>query len=383
MELLFVAEDVVPAKKTPFNSAWHSPTVLPDRVLAVLQVPTANAEERRLAAEFHNSPNQMEVAQEAEEAEVADVRAKEMKEALLEQEAEEGTEAKQKVAEARRREEARTAVEEARKAEEARHRAAAATAAKASRAAAAKRVQDAARAALMMRQESTILAGAEELRASSLMLDIGERALPFAPVSGCPEFVPSLLHSTPSLAQTFKDSFLKSPDEQAEEEVERSKLRDSFVVLSDPSSNSVLGVDAQVLAGSLPLGAPTGEVLGVSLLYNVNSAMGTGGHERLRIGGCQPIRAAGRTGHMRMQFALETVMNTFQVDNEKKEYSAWLACLTADQRVAIVESPKREHWINMSMPFPTWTGKQTQGVWCPDDQQESCFEVWSNPNPNE
>jgi len=77
-------------------------------------------------------------------------------------------------------------------------------------------------------------------------------------------------------------------------------------------------------------------------------------------------------------------MSTLQLGIGKNGFTTWLACLTADQRIAIVESPNTERWINMSMPYPMWTGLPTQDIWCPDDRQEAwCFEVWSNPNPNE
>lgn len=149
----------------------------------------------------------------------------------------------------------------------------------------------------------------------------------------------------------------------------------------------MLGVEAQVLAVSLPSGLSNGNVSNVQLLYNVEGVYGKdgqkGGSEKLRLGGCQPIRAVGRKGHMQLQWVLETLMKTFQLKTEKNQYTAWLACLTADQRIAIVESPNSEHWINMTMPYPTWTGRPNQDMWCPDTRQETCFEVWSNPNPNE
>lgn len=119
----------------------------------------------------------------------------------------------------------------------------------------------------------------------------------------------------------------------------------------------------------------------MKLLYNVRSTIGASGQQQLLLGGCKPIRAAGRDGHMKMEAALESVMKTLQIHDEKQQYTTWLACLTADQRVSIVESLEDKHWINMSMPYPIWTGKSTQHAWC--HHQESCFEVWSNPNPNE
>jgi hypothetical protein len=223
---------------------------------------------------------------------------------------------------------------------------------------------------------------------NAVLLDLGEDALPFAPVHGCPEFVPSFYKSD-SLTETIADEMWATEEELAKEKLAERKLFDTFVFESDPSSASVLGVDAQVLAVSLPgnmgVQIPTGAVSRVQLLYNVDKAPGFGqrGNSVFRLGGCQPIRAAGRKGHMRLQWVLEQLMATFSVQTEKNGYAAWLACLTADQRIAIVESPEREHWINMSMPYPMWTGKPTQAVWCPEEKAEACFEVWSNPNPNE
>ena len=86
---------------------------------------------------------------------------------------------------------------------------------------------------------------------------------------------------------------------------------------------------------------------------------------------------------MRLQWILETLMDTFSLRHDRREYSTWLACLTADQRIAIVESPERDHWINMSVPYPMWSGHPLQDVWCPEEREEACFEVWSNPNPHD
>mmetsp|Transcript_35454 Transcript_35454/g.82720 ORF Transcript_35454/g.82720 Transcript_35454/m.82720 type:complete len:659 (-) Transcript_35454:90-2066(-) len=237
------------------------------------------------------------------------------------------------------------------------------------------------RLALERHEAKVLMQGAKEVPSVSKMLDMGRHEMPFAPVSGCPEFVPSLYSSTKTLAEAFRQDLFASPEERQQQQLREEQTRDSFVVLTDPSSNSVLGVDAQVLAGSLSVGPPMGEVAFMKLLYNVKSTIGTSGQQQLLLGGCKPIRAAGRDGHMKMEAALESVMKTLQIHDEKQQYTTWLACLTADQRVSIVESLEDKHWINMSMPYPFWTGKSTQHAWC--HHQESCFEVWSNPNPNE
>jgi hypothetical protein len=219
-------------------------------------------------------------------------------------------------------------------------------------------------------------------RTEAIFLDVGDGALPFAPVRGCPEFVPSLYFSTESIAEAFSNNLFNPNKTRSKLAEERS--RDTFVMLSVPASASVLGVDAQVLAVSLPEEAGKGAISLVRLLYNVDEAPVGGRHAgedvRLRLSGCQPIRAAGAQGHTRLQWVLNSLMTTLNMHTEKAP--AWLACLTADQRIAIVASPKRDDWINMSMPYPLWTGKQSQEVWCPDDREEACFEVWSNPNPN-
>merc|ERR1740138_69943 len=86
----------------------------------------------------------------------------------------------------------------------------------------------------------------------------------------------------------------------------------------------------------------------------------------LRLEGCKPIRAAGRKGHMRLEWAFETLLTTLRVQTERGRYTTWLACTTADQRIAIVQSPKRSHWVNMSMPFPSHgQAAVSQNVWCP------------------
>jgi len=306
-ELIYVAEDVAPAKKSPIKSVWHEPTVLPPRLVALVQLPGSS---RRLGVDRLRVPDDRESM---------------------------GTENS-----------SRTSISSS-----------------------------------FQAKEKVLIGGAAQaLTADSQILDIGRDHLPLAPISGCPEFVSDLYKHTQSFTQTVHDNLFKSPAEKAKELANEALYKDTFVALSDPRSSSILDVDAQVFSASLPNSSIPGEVVGVRLLYNVGSTSGAGGIERLMLAGCQPIRAAGRQGHMRMQNALETVMETLGKAPETREYTAWLACLTADQRVAIVESPRRKHWINMSMPFPMWTGTPNQAVWCPREYQESCFEVWSNPNPN-
>eukprot|EP00435_Cladocopium_sp_Y103_P002433 s1842_g1.t1 len=111
-----------------------------------------------------------------------------------------------------------------------------------------------------------------------------------------------------------------------------------------------------------------GEVSFRQLLYNVKSL-----NQNLVLGGCKPIRAAGRQGHMRMEAALESVMKTLRISDDRTKYTTWLACLTSDQKVAIVESEDTKNWINMSMPYPFWTANDPF-VWCAEEHQESCFE---------
>ena len=68
----------------------------------------------------------------------------------------------------------------------------------------------------------------------------------------------------------------------------------------------------------------------IQLLYDVKSR-----GQHFVLGGCKPIRAAGRQGHMRMQSALETVMKTLRISDNRKQYTTWLACLTTDQKVLL------------------------------------------------
>eukprot|EP00931_Biecheleriopsis_adriatica_P004344 TRINITY_DN106029_c0_g1_i1.p1 TRINITY_DN106029_c0_g1~~TRINITY_DN106029_c0_g1_i1.p1 ORF type:complete len:673 (+),score=140.56 TRINITY_DN106029_c0_g1_i1:69-2087(+) len=319
-ELLFVAEDVAPARTSPSASAWAAPAaLLPARLLAQVELPTL----RRLRS------GEEVLTDSQGESKLSEVEAASREEAEVEAD----------------RLQAQNQVDE--------------------------------------KEAALIAQGAKVVAASSQMLEMGPGALPNAPISGCPDFVPGLYTNRKSLAETFHDDLFESPAQKAAERLNELKYRDNFMVLSDPTSSSVLGVDAQVLAGSLPEGAAAGQVRRVELLYNVKSTAGVGGRDRLMMAGCKPIRAAGRTGHMRMESALETVMDTLQIKDQKRQYTSWVACLTADQRIAIVESPDREKWINMSMPFPIWTGRKDQEIWCPSQNQDSCFEVWSNPNPNE
>jgi len=183
--------------------------------------------------------------------------------------------------------------------------------------------------------------------------------------------------------------------------LEKYKLRDTFVFTSNTiGSTSVLGVDAQVVVASLDSGGSGGHISNPHLLYNVDTMPDTitsglnvrpplhraiGEEEQLlRLQGCKPIRAAGRKGHMRLQWAFETLLTTLRVRTERGGFTTWLACATADQKVAIVQSPKRSHWVNFSIPFPVQREEAiSQSVWCPRGHEDDCFEVWSSPNPNE
>lgn len=240
------------------------------------------------------------------------------------------------------------------------------------------------------------------------MLECAVGTLPCAPVHGCPEFVPSLYLAPESITDTITDKVKELEQQIATpgrvEDGYAAKLtewkkRDTFVYTSNTlGSATVLDVDAQVLAVSLPnenLDA-IHKVSAVRNLYNVESRpAGTqpGGvllpeakdsKTILQLEGCQPIRAAGRKGHMRLEWAFETLLMTLSVANGKRGYATWLACLTADQRVAIVASPREKLWTNMSMPNPVWLEDASmQNVWCPPERVEGCFEVWSSPNPNE
>eukprot|EP00929_Paragymnodinium_shiwhaense_P051111 TRINITY_DN25733_c0_g1_i1.p1 TRINITY_DN25733_c0_g1~~TRINITY_DN25733_c0_g1_i1.p1 ORF type:complete len:986 (+),score=216.39 TRINITY_DN25733_c0_g1_i1:89-3046(+) len=233
----------------------------------------------------------------------------------------------------------------------------------------------------------------EKIKASALLLDVGSNELPYAPVHGCPEFVQSVFsvkekksssasadRADNKLGQKFVN--VSNVSANAKASIHEKKLLDTFVFESEPNSESVLGVDAQVLSVTLTDNLQSGRVNSVRLLWNVDNApKRLGSH--LRLSGCQPIRAVGRQGRMRLEWILSNLVSMFRIHTDQNGYTAWLACLTADQRVAIVESPQREHWINMSMPYPLYTGKPTQAIWCPDHLQEACFEVWANPNPNE
>jgi len=247
---------------------------------------------------------------------------------------------------------------------------------------------------------------------SPLVVDVGAHSLPNAPVHGCPEFVPSLYVTPRSITDTMMENWKKIKKKllsgsQLEEQPQLDKYKqgDTFVFTSYTyGSASVLGVDAQVVAASLDDGGSGGQVSNAHLLYNVDAmpkSITNGMNERpssdgaineeeqlLRLEGCKPIRAAGRKGHMRLEWAFETLLTTLRVQTERGGYTTWLACTTADQKVAIVQSPKRSHWVNFSMPFPIQRrhplhAATLQNVWCPRDQEDECFEVWSSPNPNE
>jgi len=246
--------------------------------------------------------------------------------------------------------------------------------------------------------EQTAAEKLPEEGASVTMLPWGYGHIPYAPVHGCPEFVPTLYASSKSLSETLSERLsdsLYGKGFALGSEPEEQTLSDTFTFLSDTmTSASVLGVDAQEIAVSLDEGAQRGKVSRVQLLYDVGRVPGTkkdlnGGRSQLLLDGCQPIRAAGREGHMQLQKAMDRLQKMWPQPQGtvRKDvgdgYTAWLVCMTADQRVAIVQSPEQKHWMNMTMPYPTHTGTLAQGIWCRHDREEACFEVWANPNPNE
>eukprot|EP00405_Crypthecodinium_cohnii_P014535 CAMPEP_0206444934 /NCGR_PEP_ID=MMETSP0324_2-20121206/15197_1 /ASSEMBLY_ACC=CAM_ASM_000836 /TAXON_ID=2866 /ORGANISM="Crypthecodinium cohnii, Strain Seligo" /LENGTH=813 /DNA_ID=CAMNT_0053913031 /DNA_START=236 /DNA_END=2677 /DNA_ORIENTATION=+ len=260
-----------------------------------------------------------------------------------------------------------------------------------------------------------------------LELDVGQGGLPRAPIRGCPEFVPSLYvttedpkkHDSVGLSETDAAASTRKRVSVGGDEghlVPTRKFRDTFVVVSEPSSSSVLHVQPQMLTAALAAGDDLGSVESVRWLYDVTrapfpedlesilasvagstesstagkkmlSAEATSLHwpeQPLSLAGCQPIRAAGRQGHVRLAWISETLMKSFNLRRSgADEYSTWLACLTADQKIAIVSSGKRDQWVNMSMPYPMWTGRSVQDLWCSPESEEACFEVWSNPNPHD
>lgn len=205
---------------------------------------------------------------------------------------------------------------------------------------------------------------------SAVLLAWGDQGLPYTAVHGCPEFVPSL-YSLPQMA--VQGNLVIRPEEQ--------RLLDTFVYVSDSSTSaSVLGVTAQELAVSLAEGSPRGRINHVQLLDDVDPAP-TGGvlpNGGLNLEGCQPIRAAGEIGELQLRKALGLMWNALEVPTRGPRFTAWLVCLTADQRVAMVESQRRSRWLNMTVPYPD----NTKSAWCHPDRMESCFEVWSNPHPN-
>jgi len=243
----------------------------------------------------------------------------------------------------------------------------------------------------------------------ALLVDVGMHSLPNAPVHGCPEFVPSLYVAPKSITETMMEHFKNFKAKVFDDDTYQAKkmktydLHDTFVFTSNTKhSGTVIGVESQVVAASLDHEGVGGKVSDTHLLYNVDAmpdsltsglnqrirrtATATVNEEKelLRLEGCKPIRAAGRKGHMRLQFVFETLLQTLQITTETKGYTTWLACATADQKVAIVQSHKREHWVNFTIPFPVYAEKAiSQNVWCPRDYEDECFEVWSSPNPNE
>lgn len=224
-------------------------------------------------------------------------------------------------------------------------------------------------------------------RVDATLLDVGEGALPQAAIVGCPEFVPSLYAKTESLASTLSEGLFIEKNHGASQGTGERKFGDTFVILTDPSSTaSVLGVDSQELAVSLAQEGRRGAINRVHLLYNIGgigpSSESRSTSKHFNLGGCQPIRAAGPVGHNRLERAIEAMKSTVTASDTASEYVTWLACLTVDQRIAIVESPNQENWINMSMPYPIRMGNAAQDIWCPRGREEACFEVWSNPSPN-
>lgn len=250
-----------------------------------------------------------------------------------------------------------------------------------------------------------ILRSPHRVHPPPILVDVGMHSLPNAPVHGCPEFVPSLYITPKSMTDTMMEHLKKLRDNllngkrEEKPQLEKYKLRDTFVFTSNTiASRSVLGVDAQVVAASLNDGGAGGQVSNAHLLYNVDAmpdSITNGLNQRvdkkmdeetqlLRLEGCKPIRAAGRKGHMRMEWVFETLLTTLHIQTQRRTLTTWLACTTADQKVAIVQSPKRQHWVNFSMPFPVYREEAiSQNVWCPRGQEDECFEVWSSPNPNE
>ena len=55
-----------------------------------------------------------------------------------------------------------------------------------------------------------------------------------------------------------------------------------------------------------------------------------------------------------MEAALESVKKTLRISDSRGKYTTWLACLTTDQKVAIVESEDTKNWINMCLG-KTWS----------------------------
>eukprot|EP00929_Paragymnodinium_shiwhaense_P052724 TRINITY_DN2640_c0_g1_i1.p1 TRINITY_DN2640_c0_g1~~TRINITY_DN2640_c0_g1_i1.p1 ORF type:complete len:804 (-),score=182.09 TRINITY_DN2640_c0_g1_i1:375-2786(-) len=258
-------------------------------------------------------------------------------------------------------------------------------------------------------------------KAKGRLLELGEGGLPVATVKGCPEFLPgssrparatrskasksppkedlkplvasrsnaSLLISgqdgvfagvAANVSSTGKHSHKEHRTEQVQ--VLEKPVRDTFIFESDPSSASVIGIAAQMVSVSLS----GHKVSDIQLRFNLADAPHPFSQVRARIparkpdklrhhvvSGCRPVHA--------------TSWLLSEIDRERP--TAPLVCLTSDQRLALLdrkavedENLEQNRWLNFSMPYPVWSGRPTQPIWCPEERSDGCFEVWSTPNPN-
>lgn len=139
--------------------------------------------------------------------------------------------------------------------------------------------------------------------------------------------------------------------------------RDRFVYESEPSNEEVIGVEYQRILVTLSNDESLGDsnmIHDVQLLYNV------GVHEdpirKDLLSGCKAIRVGDG-------WSLDTLVAT--------EAPQRLACLTADQRIAIARSPVPDSWFNLTVPYPLWTERPPQPMWCPEEHADGCFEIWA------